>query len=84
MRASEILSQQIVNEYEDPELARAMDKIGVRYPYYKKKPEAFMKWAQRAIKHSEEADEKHDAEFIEMHQELEQLKQLFAKISKPR
>ena len=70
-----------VNEYTDPELARTLAYAGVHYPYYKKKPEVFMKWASRAIMHSEEQDNKHNAQFAELHYELDHLKDLVAKIS---
>lgn len=71
-----------VKEYVDPELARTMAYAGVHYPYYKKKPEVFMKWASRAIMHSEEEDNRHNAQFAELHHEIDDLKQLINKISK--
>ena len=70
-----------LEEYTDPELARTLAYAGVHYPNYKKKPEAFMKWASRAIVHSEEQDNLHNSQFAELHHELDQLKQLVSKIS---
>lgn len=70
-----------LEEYTDPELARTLAYAGAHYPNFKKKPEAFMKWASRAIAHSEEQDTQHNAQFAELHHELDNLKQLVAKIS---
>lgn len=70
-----------LEEYTDPELAKTLAYAGVHYPNYKKKPEAFMKWASRAIMHSEEQDTKHNSQFAEIHHELDQIKQIVAKIS---
>lgn len=71
-----------LDEYTDPELARTLAYAGAHYPNYKKKPEAFMKWASRAITHSEEQDNLHNQQFAELHHELDDLKQLLARISK--
>jgi len=70
-----------LEEYTDPELARTLAYAGVHYPNYKKRPEAFMKWASRAIMHSEEQDTMHNSQFAELHHELDSLKQLVARIS---
>jgi hypothetical protein len=66
--------------YSDPELARTLDRVAVRYPYYKRGAEGFMKYAQRAIKHSEETDQEHTAKIAQMSDEIEQLKQTIAKL----
>ena len=66
--------------YSDPELARTLDRVAVRYPYYKRGAEGFMKYAQRAIKHSEETDQEHEAKIAQMSDEIEQLKQTIAKL----
>jgi hypothetical protein len=66
--------------YSDPELARTLDRVSARYPYYKRGPEGFMKFAQRAIKHSEETDQEHEAKIAQMSDEIEQLKQTIAKL----
>jgi hypothetical protein len=66
--------------YSDPELARTLDRVAARYPYYKRGPEGFMKYAQRAIKHSEETDQEHEAKIAQMSDEIEQLKQTIAKL----
>jgi hypothetical protein len=66
--------------YSDPELARTLDRVAVRYPYYKRGAEGFMKYAQRAIKHSEETDQEHEAKIAQMADEIEQLKQTIARL----
>jgi hypothetical protein len=66
--------------YSDPELARTLDRASARYPYYKRGPEAFMKFAQRALKHSEETDQEHANRIAELADEIEQLKQTIAKL----
>jgi hypothetical protein len=66
--------------YSDPELARTLDRAAARYPYYKRGNEAFMKFAQRALKHSEETDQEHTARIAELSDEIEQLKQTIAKL----
>jgi hypothetical protein len=66
--------------YSDPELARTLDRVAVRYPYYKRGAEGFMKYAQRAIKHSEETDQEHEAKIAQMSDEIEQLKQTIARL----
>ena len=66
--------------YTDPELARTLDRVTARYPYYKRGPEAFMKYAQRALKHSEETDQEHDEKINTLSAEIEQLKDLIAKL----
>ena len=66
--------------YSDPELARTLDRVAVRYPYYKRGTEGFMKFAQRAIKHSEETDQEHEAKIAQISDEIEQLKQTIAKL----
>ena len=66
--------------YSDPELARTLDRVAVRYPYYKRGAEGFMKYAQRAIKHSEETDQEHTAKIAQMSDEIEQLKQTIARL----
>jgi len=70
-----------LEEYSDPELARTLAYASAHYPNYKKKPEAFMKWASRAINHSEEQDTMHNSQFAELHREINDLKNLVAKIS---
>lgn len=70
-----------LEEYSDPELARTLAYASAHYPNYKKKPEAFMKWASRAIMHSEEQDTLHNQQFSELHQEIKDLKDLVTKIS---
>ena len=66
--------------YSDPELARTLDRVSARYPYYKRGPEGFMKFAQRALKHSEETDQEHSARIAELAAEIEQIKQAIAKL----
>jgi hypothetical protein len=66
--------------YSDPELARTLDRVSARYPYYKRGPEGFMKFAQRALKHSEETDQEHTAKIAQMSDEIEQLKQTISKL----
>jgi metal-responsive CopG/Arc/MetJ family transcriptional regulator len=66
--------------YSDPELARTLDRVSARYPYYKRGSEGFMKFAQRAIKHSEETDQEHEAKIAQVSDEIEQLKQTIAKL----
>jgi metal-responsive CopG/Arc/MetJ family transcriptional regulator len=66
--------------YSDPELARTLDRVSARYPYYKRGSEGFMKFAQRAIKHSEETDQEHEAKIAHVSDEIEQLKQTIAKL----
>lgn len=80
-RRLQAIPDEEVTEYTDPELARTLAYAGIHYPNYKKKPEAFMKWASRAIVHSEEQDNLHNSQFAELHHELDQLKQLVSKIS---
>jgi hypothetical protein len=66
--------------YSDPELARTLDRVATRYPYYKRGPEGFMKFTQRALKHSEETDQEHSARIAELADEIEQLKQTIARL----
>jgi hypothetical protein len=66
--------------YSDPELARTLDRVSARYPYYKRGPEGFMKFAQRALMHSEETDQEHTAKIAQMSDEIEQLKQTIARL----
>jgi len=66
--------------YSDPELARTLDRVSARYPYYKRGTEGFMKFAQRALQHSEETDQEHTAKIAQMSDEIEQLKQTIAKL----
>jgi hypothetical protein len=66
--------------YADPELSRTLTRMSARYPYYKRGPEVFMKYAQRALKHSEETDQEHSARIIELSAEIEELKNLIAKL----
>jgi hypothetical protein len=66
--------------YSDPELARTLDRVAAHYPYYKRGPEGFMKFTQRALKHSEETDQEHSARIAELADEIEQLKQTVAKL----
>lgn len=66
--------------YSDPELARTLDRVATRYPYYKRGPEGFMKFAQRALKHSEETDQEHEVKIAQMSDEIEQLKQTIARL----
>jgi hypothetical protein len=66
--------------YSDPELARTLDRVATRYPYYKRGPEGFMKFAQRALKHSEETDQEHSARITELSSEIEDIKQAIAKL----
>jgi hypothetical protein len=71
-----------LEEYVDPELAPILSYASTHYPNYKKKPEAFMKWASRAIKHSEEADSTHDQAIASISSELEELKRIIEKLSR--
>jgi hypothetical protein len=66
--------------YSDPELARTLDRVASHYPYYKRGPEGFMKFTQRALKHSEETDQEHSARIAELADEIEQLKQTIARL----
>jgi hypothetical protein len=66
--------------YSDPELARTLDRVAAHYPYYKRGPEGFMKFTQRALKHSEETDQEHSARIAQMSDEIEQLKQTISKL----
>lgn len=66
--------------YTDPELARVIDRVSAKYPYYKKGTEGFMKYASRAIRHSEEADQEHTARFDQLDREIADLKQTIAKL----
>jgi hypothetical protein len=66
--------------YSDPELARTLDRVATRYPYYKRGPEGFMKFTQRALMHSEETDQEHSARIAELADEIEQLKQTIARL----
>lgn len=66
--------------YTDPELARTLDRVAVHYPYYKRGVEGFMKYAQRAIRHSEENDQTHAEKIDALSAEIEQLKDLIAKL----
>jgi hypothetical protein len=66
--------------YSDPELARTLDRVSARYPYYKRGAEGFMKYAQRALKHSEETDQEHESKIAQMSDEIEQLKQTIARL----
>jgi metal-responsive CopG/Arc/MetJ family transcriptional regulator len=66
--------------YSDPELARTLDRVAAHYPYYKRGSEGFMKFAQRALKHSEETDQEHAARIAELADEIEQLKQTIAQL----
>jgi hypothetical protein len=66
--------------YSDPELARTLDRVSARYPYYKRGAEGFMKFAQRALQHSEETDQEHEVKIAQMSDEIEELKQTIAKL----
>jgi hypothetical protein len=66
--------------YSDPELARTLKLASVKYPYYKRGPEAFMKFAQRSLKHSEETDQEHAAQIAELSSEIKDIKQAIAKL----
>jgi hypothetical protein len=66
--------------YSDPELARTLDRVSARYPYYKRGAEGFMKFTQRALQHSEETDQEHEVKIAQMADEIEQLKQTIAKL----
>jgi hypothetical protein len=66
--------------YADPELARTLDRVATHYPYYRRGVEGFMKYAQRAIRHSEETDQEHSARIVELSAEIEELKSLIAKL----
>ena len=48
-------------KFRDPELIKTQQFVRTHYPTYGADPEvAFDKWTQRALKHSEEQDEKHN------------------------
>jgi hypothetical protein len=66
--------------YSDPELSRTLTRASARYPYYKQGPEVFMKFTQRALKHSEETDQEHADKIAQLSDEIEQLKQTIAKL----
>lgn len=66
--------------YSDPELARTLDRVATHYPYYKRGPEGFTKFTQRALMHSEETDQEHSARIAELADEIKQLKQTIARL----
>jgi hypothetical protein len=68
--------------YTDPELARTLAQASVKYPYYKTGQEGFMKYTQRSIKHSQEADEQHDREIQELRDEVAELKKAIQTLSR--
>lgn len=67
--------------YSDPELARTLDRVAVAYPYYKRGAEGFMKYTQRALKHSEESAQEQSAKIAELSSEIEDIKQVIAKLA---
>lgn len=66
--------------YSDPTLSRTVSQAAVKYPYYKTGTQAFMKYASRAIQHSEEADQEHQDRIDQLDQEVAELKQTIAKL----
>lgn len=59
----------------DPELIQAKQFAKVHYPGYSDDPEeAFDKWVQRGLKHSEENDRAHDKKLRDLSQQIDQLK----------
>lgn len=66
--------------YSDPELARTLDRVAVAYPYYKRGNEAFMKYTQRALKHSEESAQEQSAQIADLNREIEDIKQVIARL----
>lgn len=70
--------------YSDPELARTLDRVSAHYPYYKRGVEGFMKYATRAIKHSDESDHEQAVAIEQLRQEIDQVKAELAKLKQRR
>ena len=58
----------------DIELQQLMRKAQQRYPNMPSKQQAFIKFIQRALKHSEEEDTQHDKEIADLKQDVNKLK----------
>ena len=63
---------------EDTEFDRITNFAQQHYPGSKNKQEAFMKYVQRALKHSEEDDRNQDQELVLIRKEIESLKNKIA------
>lgn len=62
----------------DPETDRFMKYAQQHYPNAPSKQQAFIKYVQRALKHSEEEDTEQDSKITQLSKEIEELKQAVA------
>lgn len=62
------------DEYIDPETRHTLDFAKQHYPNSPSKQQAFMKYVQRSLKHSEQDDNKQNSEIAQLAQELAALK----------
>ena len=76
------LGRDDLDSEEDVELQQLMRKAQQHYPNMPNKQQAFIKFVQRALKHSEEEDTQQDKEIADLKQEVDKLKQDHKKIMK--
>lgn len=58
--------------YRDPELLRQFQQVRSHYPLFRDDPEAaFIKYVQRALKHSKETDRRHDRDLRNIQKQLQ-------------
>lgn len=60
----------------DPESEKLLRFAQQHYPTASSKQQAFVKFVQRALKHSEEEDNEHDAEISQINQEIDKIKKV--------
>lgn len=65
----------------DSEFARIINFAKQHYPYSKSKQEAFFKFVQRALGHSEEDDSRQDDEIEQLKREIDQIKNKLSQLS---
>jgi len=69
------------DEIVDPELHKMLNYAKVHYPNSPNKQVAFMKFVQRALKHSEQADTSQDTKLGILDKEVDQLQRTVSKLS---
>ena len=65
----------------DSEFSRIINFAKQHYPYSKSKQEAFFKFVQRALGHSEEDDSRQDDEIEQLKREIDQIKNKLSQLS---
>lgn len=64
----------------DLEVQQLLRKAQQHYPHSQDKQQAFVKYAQRALKHSEEEDTQQDQEIAQLQQDVSQIKDVVKKL----